>query len=84
MEDIYVDNYYNVRKIKSTNLSGPVKIQSNTDNTNLWGPKKKFALTEFRVIKSEKFEDKVLSGKLVSLLSFLSPLVLHSIAVNEY
>ena len=37
-------------------------LQSNTDNTNLWGPQKKFMLTEIRVIKSEKFEVKVSSN----------------------
>ena len=36
-----------------------MNVQSNTDNTHLWGPPKKFVLAEIRVTISEKFEDKV-------------------------
>ena len=39
-----------------------VNIQSNTDNTNLWGPKKKFVLTDFRVMNYENLDEKVSSN----------------------
>ena len=41
-------------------------VQSNTDNTNLWGPKKKFVLTDFRVMNYENLDEKVSSNSVNS------------------